>query len=152
MLAGKDADADASDTGSTPLMMAAACGHLEVVKFLAEKGANINAQNDKTEKGQKCTALHFAVMNNKPDAAKVLASLGAKTDIPMNDGKTVDDLLEGNEELKKQVTKGKEAEGCVSGSFAGLSIGGAVSESSSASEESSAATDDSSEADDDSDA
>ena len=36
--------------GSTPLMMAAANGRSEVMKYLTANGANINAQNDKTEK------------------------------------------------------------------------------------------------------
>ena len=93
MHAGKHADDDQSETGSTPLMMAASNGKTDVIKYLIEHGANINAQNDKTDKGQKCTALHFAVLNKHAGAAKLLASLGAKTDIAMKDGKTVDDLV-----------------------------------------------------------
>ena len=84
-------------------------GHSKVLEFLVDKGANIDAQNDWTDKGQKCTSLHFAVLNGQTDAAKVLASLGAKTDVEMMDGKTVDVLISevGNDELRKAVTEGK---------------------------------------------
>ena len=105
---GAKADDDASKTGSTPLMMAAAMGHLPVMEYLVEKGANLDVQNDKTDKGQKCTALHFAILNQKKDAVKVLVSLGARTDIAMNDGRTVEQLIEGNEGLKSAVVEGKE--------------------------------------------
>ena len=105
---GVSADADVSETGLTTLMIAAACGETDAITFLAEKGADINAQDDKTDKGQKCTALHLAVLNKQTGAAKLLASLGAKTDIAMKDGKTVDDLIEADEEMKCAVDCGKE--------------------------------------------
>ena len=106
-------------TGSTALMMAAAVGNCNTMVTLLMHGANINAQNDKTDKGQKCTALHFAVLNKQTGAAKLLASLGAKTDIAMKDGKTVDDLIKAwedewpctasaDEEMKNAITEGKE--------------------------------------------
>ena len=102
--AGKNPDADASETGSTALMLAAACGNTEVIRFLVEKGADINLQDDKTDKGQKCTALHLAVLNKQVDAAKLLASLGAKTDIPMRDGRTVETLVEEAQRALDQLT------------------------------------------------
>ena len=33
------------DEGNTVLIEAASCGHLEIVKYLIEKGADINAKN-----------------------------------------------------------------------------------------------------------
>lgn len=52
---------------NTALHMAAANGHLEVVKFLLEAGADINLKN-KNEN----TALHWASLNGKLDVVKFL--------------------------------------------------------------------------------
>ena len=65
-------------------------GHGEVAQLLVQSRADLNTRNDKTEQGQGCTALHFAVLNQQMQMVKLLVSLGAKTDIPMKDGKTVD--------------------------------------------------------------
>ena len=90
---GMHPDTDQSETGSTPLMIAAACGNTDSIIDFLMFGADINLQDDKTEESQKCTALHLAVLSKQADAVKLLASLGAKTDIPMRDGKTVEDLI-----------------------------------------------------------
>ena len=83
-------------------------GHLDVVEFLVECGANINARNNKTDKGQACTALHFAVLNQKEEAVRMLASLGARSDIAMNDGKTVEQLVSDKASFKKALDEGKQ--------------------------------------------
>ena len=78
----------------------------DVVSFLSkteDKSRSVRVQHM-----QACTALHFAVLNKQTDAAKLLASLGAKTDIAMKDGKTVDDLIKADEEMKNAITEGKE--------------------------------------------
>ena len=68
-------------------------------RYLVENGAAVNAQNDKTDRAQRCTALHFAVLNihetdsNKMAIVDLLIANGAKTDIVNADGNTVDALL-----------------------------------------------------------
>ncbi len=51
----------------TPLIWAAAAGHLEIVKFLVENGANLHAQ---TCDGY--TPLHYANANGHWEVAKFL--------------------------------------------------------------------------------
>lgn len=43
-------------SGWTPLVLASSAGHLEVVKLLLGKGANVDAKTDSSR-----TALHYAV-------------------------------------------------------------------------------------------
>eukprot|EP01098_Paradermamoeba_levis_P008993 TRINITY_DN3716_c0_g1_i1.p1 TRINITY_DN3716_c0_g1~~TRINITY_DN3716_c0_g1_i1.p1 ORF type:complete len:143 (-),score=31.52 TRINITY_DN3716_c0_g1_i1:162-590(-) len=56
----------------TPLHFASSCGHLEVVKFLASSGVDINLEDT-----DGWTALHLACFKNKADVASYLISLGA---------------------------------------------------------------------------
>ena len=52
-----------------PLQVAALSGHLDVVKYLVEKGANLEALH---ESGEKLTALHYAALNSKLDVLEYL--------------------------------------------------------------------------------
>jgi ankyrin repeat protein len=61
-----------STTNSAPLHFAAEYGHVEVVKILLEKGANIGAQN---QNGY--TPLHFAAEYGHVEVVKILLEKGA---------------------------------------------------------------------------
>ena len=62
----KDAD------GRTPLHRACEGVHFEVVKFLVEKGADVNARN-----GFRDTPLHYAAQSGNADVVKLLLDNGA---------------------------------------------------------------------------
>ena len=74
---GKDQDKD----GWTPLHMAAENSHMEMVKFLAEKGAKIDAA-DKDYR----TPLYWAALSGHIEVVKFLAEKGAKIDAANKDG------------------------------------------------------------------
>jgi len=63
--------------GSTPLIVAASVGHLQVVDYLLNKGADIQAVN-KMGMG----ALHYAVIGEHLDVVKLLIEKGADVNIP----------------------------------------------------------------------
>lgn len=68
----------------TPLFVAAKAGHLEVVKFLFNKGAHINIQGKFGS-----TPLFWAVQNSHLDVAKWLLQCGADTNLKCNNNVTV---------------------------------------------------------------
>ena len=62
----------------TPLHFAAQNGHLEVVRLLLERGANVNAQNtDELWWRERRTPLHFAAQNGHLDVVRLLLERGA---------------------------------------------------------------------------
>lgn len=70
---GVDIEATTDSTGSTPLHLAAAGGHLDVVKLLLEHGADINAM----DRGRS-TPLIAALRNKHRELADFLMSKGAQ--------------------------------------------------------------------------
>lgn len=63
---------------TTPLMLAAAHGHLETVRALLDLGADVNAE-DMTG----WTALHAAARNGYPDIVRLLLERGARQTSPL---------------------------------------------------------------------
>ncbi|MDA1191966.1 MAG: ankyrin repeat domain-containing protein [Candidatus Poribacteria bacterium] len=62
--------------GSTPLHMAVWKGNTEVVRFLLEAGADVNAHNENTHWGT--TPLHAAAHANRKAIAEMLLDHGAE--------------------------------------------------------------------------
>eukprot|EP01108_Squamamoeba_japonica_P000752 TRINITY_DN1271_c0_g1_i1.p2 TRINITY_DN1271_c0_g1~~TRINITY_DN1271_c0_g1_i1.p2 ORF type:complete len:123 (+),score=60.40 TRINITY_DN1271_c0_g1_i1:61-429(+) len=69
--------------GSTPLQQAADYGHVELIRYLAQKGADVNAKDNFGN-----TALLNAVYEGHTGAVKELLKLGANTSVKGPDGKT----------------------------------------------------------------
>ena len=65
--------ADIELGASTPLMEAAQEGHVDIVKFLIEKGANIHAETNTMD-----TALTYACANGHTTIADILLQCGAE--------------------------------------------------------------------------
>lgn len=59
----------------TPMMIAAYFGHMDIVEFLLNKGADVNAADD-----EGWTALILAALRGKIDAVKILIDHGANID------------------------------------------------------------------------
>lgn len=70
--------------GSTPLLMAVYGGHLEVVKYLVSRGADINA----FDTTYRYTPLHAAAYVDNTDIAEYLVSKGADVDVKTAAGET----------------------------------------------------------------
>jgi ankyrin repeat protein len=79
------AEVNAKDTtyGGTALIWAAQKGHMEVVKFLLERGADVHA---KAVNG--ATALIIAAQNDRTGIVKLLLEKGADVNAKANDGGT----------------------------------------------------------------
>ena len=90
-------DVNKRDEYGWTLLMAAACeGQTEVVRLLAEKGADVNLVN---EKQGGMTALMMAVRWGHVDTVKALAELGANLDYRNNHGVSAFSMSIGNEAM-----------------------------------------------------
>ena len=78
--AGADIEAR-SNTGETPLCLAANFGHTATVKILLDAGADINVKNNKG-----VAPLHLASMNDRADVVKLLLDAGADINAKNKDG------------------------------------------------------------------
>ncbi len=70
-----------SDGGSTPLMLAAANGQIEMMEYLLAQGADINEKDNLGD-----TALNYVVSRNQLAAAKFLVNRGARVVSQRDDG------------------------------------------------------------------
>ena len=68
--------------GSTPLHDAAWAGDSKMVRFLIDRGADVNARH--LEAGS--TPLHYAILTGRPAVVNLLLDAGADQRIPYRDG------------------------------------------------------------------
>lgn len=73
-----------SDSGTTPLMLAAARGHTDLISFMLQNGFDVDEQD--FDNG---TAINYAMVGNQIDAASLLVLSGADLESKRSDGITV---------------------------------------------------------------
>jgi len=89
--AGTDVDAKEPPGGGTPLLVAATFGQVEAVKFLIEKGANVNGTSN-----DGATALHGAAFFCHTEIVKLLLGKGAVVSAKNIRGETPLDAVAGD--------------------------------------------------------
>jgi hypothetical protein len=90
-----DAKTDTEEriAGETPLMLASKNGHVDAVKLLLDRGAQINARNPDTPGSKRgMTALMFAAQQGHNDVVRVLLEHGADVTVKTRFGRTALDL------------------------------------------------------------
>lgn len=95
----------------TPIQMAAEKGQFELVKYLAEHGADKNYAHPIS----KMTAFHLAAFNGFENIVKYLAAQGADVNIKMKGGVSIIRVVkdEGNTKMVDLLTSlGVKEEGC----------------------------------------
>ena len=85
------------DVGQTLLNWTSAFGTEEMIRFLCEKGGDVN-------KGQRSSSLHYAACFGRPNIVKILLQNGANPDLRDEEGKTaLDKARERNDEAHREV-------------------------------------------------
>lgn len=99
---GYDLNSEVIASGINPIQLAAKLCTPELIDFLVEKGADVNAIN---KEGQ--TAMHFAIKHNCMTGTMALRDQGASFNIADKNGKKASDLLgkNSNSDLKYFVDK-----------------------------------------------
>jgi ankyrin repeat protein len=99
-----DANTARSDNNKSVLMYAVWVGNAEGVKYLVEKGANVNAQDSSN-----ATALHLAIWKDQTDIALYLLENGASASAMSTDGMTPSDIaiLRSNTKVMEAIDKAK---------------------------------------------
>ncbi|GEM_PF-2421963 len=88
-------------TAETALRRASACGSVEDISVLLNRGAEIDAQDSNKTKLR--TALHWAILKGEVQAAEVLIHSGARWDIPDAEGRSATDLIRESESEELQL-------------------------------------------------
>ena len=85
LLIAKGADVNTmTNTGLTPLHVAALKGHMEIAELLIAKGADVNAKEN--EKGNRWrTPLHYAAIRGEKEIVELLISRGANVNAKTDD-------------------------------------------------------------------
>lgn len=86
---GGDINANLSQNGFTPLMIAAKSNDNAMVKYLILRGADINKTNSSQQ-----TALHLAAANNNINTMTIMLDYGANDKLKDSTGKTAYDYLD----------------------------------------------------------
>lgn len=99
-----DANCARSDNNKSILMYASWVGNSDMVKYLVDKGANINAHDTSD-----ATALHLAIWKDHTDIALYLLSKGALGSAMSLDGMTPSDIamLRSNTTVLEAIEKSK---------------------------------------------
>ena len=101
------ANINAKDNVSTVLHYAAWGGNLDVVKYLVDKGADINAKTGALL--GMTTVLHAAALGGNPEVVKFLVDKGADINAKDNDGYTVLDYTSNDEVRNYLISRGAKS-------------------------------------------
>ena len=108
----KKVDVNSTYFAWSPLLMAAAKGQFQVLKYLVDHGADINYTHPHT----KMNAFHHAAFDGRTDMVKYLASKGADINKKMKGGVSIIRVVKQEKGDKKMVelllSLGVSEEGC----------------------------------------
>lgn len=102
---GADINAQTTEVGFTPLMIAVKMNRANSIKYLITKGANVNLQ---TKDGR--TALHYAALNDLLKVFELLIKSGAKVGIKDKNGKIATDYVNLGQQNKYFLTLAQNVE------------------------------------------
>jgi uncharacterized protein len=108
---GKKVDINATYFSWSPLLMAAAKGQLQTLKYLVDHGADINYTHPVT----KMNAFHHAAFDGRTDMVKYLASKGADINKKMKGGVSIVRVVKDNGDTKMAnllLSLGVSEDGC----------------------------------------